>query len=528
MKQRQTMKLKDRIAELEQTKVPVGPIDDEDSLDSDLNRNEERLRRAFTNCSDIVFRQIEIAEQLTALLVYVDGLINTPLLDQVFLKPLLLDDNPDDSEKVFRIRETIKTHALAVAQIDVKESVTGVIRAVLSANAAILISGVAQSLILHLESPPQRAIEEPTTETVIRGPREGMTEDLRVNTALLRKKLKTPRLKVETMTLGDISNTDVALVFIEGIVNDKILEEVRRRVSSIEIDAILESGYIEEFIEDAPFSPFPTVQNTERPDVVVANLLEGKVGILADGTPFALVVPLTFWGSLQSAEDYYERYFYTTPMRWLRVFFTGVALFFPSLYVAATTFHPQLIPTNLVLTFAAARESSPFPAVVEALIMEVIFEVLREASIRLPQNIGTSVSIVGGLVIGEAAVQAGIISAPMVIVVATTGIASFAIPRYNFALAFRILRFPILILAGSLGFFGITVGMITLLIHLVSLRSFGVPYLSPVAPMDPSHLGDAILRLPRWTMHTRHPLISNWRHPNRIPKGQRPSPTKAR
>ncbi|EJW15184.1 GerA spore germination protein [Paenibacillus alvei DSM 29] len=315
-------------------------------------------------------------------------------------------------------------------------------------------------------------------------------------------------------------------MYIEGIVEDSILDEVRKRVSRIEIDAVLDSGFIEEFIEDAPFSPFPTVQNTERPDVVLSSLLEGKIGIIVNGSPFVLIVPMTFWSALQAAEDYYEHFIYSTAIRWLRFTLLFISILLPSLYVAATTFHPELVPAELLLSIAAAREGVPFPAVVEALLMEFMFEALREAGIRLPKPIGSAVSMVGALVIGESAVNAGIVAAPLVIVVAFTGIASFSIPRYNVGLAFRLVRFPLLILAGALGLYGIGLGLIVLLIHLVNLRSFGVPYLTPVSPEIPGNSKDIFIRAPRWAMRDR-PFFAG-RDKERIPEGQKPDPQRGK
>jgi len=288
----------------------------------------------------------------------------------------------------------------------------------------------------------------------------------------------------------------------------------------LKCDGVIESGFIEEFVEDFPFSPFPQVQNTERPDIVCGSLLEGKVSIFVDNTPFVLMVPMTFWSGLQAAEDYYERFIYVTFIRWIRYILFNISLLLPSIYVAVITFHPQLIPTNLLISIASAREDVPFPVLFEAIMMELMFEALREAGIRLPKSIGSAVSIVGALVIGEAAVQAGIISAPMVIVVAATGIASFAVPRYNFGTAYRLLRFPILILAGMFGLYGVILGMIAILIHLVHLRSFGVPYLSPIAPQNPKYLKDVLVRAPRWSMH-RRPIMVAGQDKTRIPEGRR-------
>ncbi len=377
------------------------------------------------------------------MLIYVDGLCDTKTLEEVVLKPLLEGILQD-------VRFVIDERLIAVAQVQMASCLNDLVDHVLKGDAAILVDGENQAIIADLKGFDKRGIEEPTTESTVRGPRDGFTETLRTNTMLIRRRIRSSKLKMETYSVGKFSKTDIVIAYIEGIVQDVVLEEVRKRIKRIQIDGVVDSGYIEDFIEDLPYSPFPQVQNTERPDIVCAGLLEGKVAIIIDNTPFTLLVPMTFWAGLQASEDYYERFIYTTFVRWLRYLLLNIALFLPSLYVATTTFHPQLIPTNLLISIAAARDGVPFPAAVEALMMEFMFEGLREAGIRLPKPIGSAVSIVGALVIGQAAVEAGIISAPMVIVVATTGIASFAIPRYNLGTAYRLLRFPMLILGGPL------------------------------------------------------------------------------
>lgn len=494
-------------------------------LSSDITENEDILRGFFHNCSDVVFRQIQSGHQLVQLIVYVQGLVDTQQLDQILTQPLR-EDGLNRSENISVMTKSLLNQLTAATEIKQLADIGDVVACIMAGEVAILSSNDPFAFVLHIGGSPGRGVEEPMAEQVIRGPREGFTESLVTNTSLLRKRVKSHFLKIESYELGKISHTNVAVAYIDKIVDGNVLEEVRRRVSRIDVDAILDTGFIEEFIEDVPFSPFPQIQNTERPDVVLANILEGKVAIISDGSPFALMVPLTFWGSLQSAEDYYDRFIFMTSIRWLRFLLVLMSLLLPSAYVALTTFHPQLIPTNLVLTFAAAREPSPFPAVIEALLMEFVFEALREAGIRLPKSVGSAVSIVGGLVIGQAAVEAGVVSAPMVIVVSTTGIASFAIPRYNFGTAFRLLRFPMLILAGTLGFFGMTIGILTIFIHLITLESFGTPYLSPVAPTDVHHLGDALIRVPRWAMRTRPPLTADEQGDERIPPHQQPSPNK--
>nr|WP_304217298.1 spore germination protein [Fredinandcohnia onubensis] len=486
-------------------------------ISSDLSANESFLRDVFHQCSDVVFRVVPINDKTKILFVYIDGLCDTKPLDEMMLNPVRSSEKKCE---VFILEEFVENRLRQVAQIKSTKNVNELIDGILTANVAILIEGETIALLADLKGFEKRSIEEPSSESVIRGPRDGFTETIRVNTSLIRRRIRSPRLKIESFTIGKLSKTDVAIVYIEKIASDSVIKEVRKRLESIEIDGVIETGFIEEFVEDFPFSPFPQVQNTERPDIVCGSLLEGKVSILVDNTPFVLIVPMTFWSGLQAAEDYYERFIYVTFIRWIRYILFNISLLLPSIYVAVITFHPQLIPTNLLISIASAREDVPFPVLFEAIMMELMFEALREAGIRLPKSIGSAVSIVGALVIGEAAVQAGIISAPMVIVVAATGIASFAVPRYNFGTAYRLLRFPILILAGLFGLYGVILGMIAILIHLVHLRSFGVPYLSPIAPQNPKYLKDVLVRAPRWSMH-RRPIMVAGQDKTRIPEGRR-------
>jgi spore germination protein KA len=317
-------------------------------------------------------------------------------------------------------------------------------------------------------------------------------------------------------------------MYIKGIANEDILGEVRRRLDGIRIDGILESGYIEDLIQDEVWTPFPTVYNSERPDVIAGGLLEGRVAILVEGTPFVLMVPVVLDSFLQSAEDYYQRYDFATFIRMLRFVSFLIALLFPSLYVAVVTYHQEVLPTSLMLNLAAQRENVPFPPIVEAFVMEVIFEILREAGLRMPKAVGNTISIVGALIIGQAAVEAGIVSSAMVIVVALTAITNFVIPSLSFAIAIRLLRFVFLVLAGTLGMYGIAVGLLMMVLHLASLRSFGIPYLKPFAPFAPSGLKDAVFRFPLWSMNRRPAFLSRDRFrqgPNQKPDkppGERP------
>ncbi|KAA9032812.1 spore germination protein [Niallia endozanthoxylica] len=491
------------------------------TMSSDLSEMEQQLKKLFENCSDFVIRPVYVMDKVKILLIYIDGLIDTNMLDEVFLKPMLFERRPQGLEEVSSLGQVIEQKLIAITQVQNVSKLSELADGILKANIGVVIDGETKAMLAGLPGFEKRSIEEPATEVTIRGPKEGFTESLRTNTTLLRRRIRSTKLKLESFTIGELSKTDVVIAYIEGIATDSLLKEVRLRIERIRLDALMGSEMLEEFIEDVPYSPFPQIQNTERPDILVANLLEGRVGIIVDNTPFVLVVPMTFWSGLQAADDYYERFIYTTFIRFIRFTLFNISLFLPSLYVALSTFHPKLIPTSLLFSVAAAREGVPFPAIIEALMMEFVFEGLREAGVRLPKAIGSAVSIVGALVIGQAAVQAGIVSAPMVIVVATTGIASFSIPRYNFGTSIRVIRFIMLILAGIFGLYGIVLGFIALHIHLVCLRSFGIPYFSPVAPQIPADLKDVIVRLPRWTLNKRPTFLAG-KDKIRFPKGQKP------
>jgi spore germination protein KA len=321
------------------------------------------------------------------------------------------------------------------------------------------------------------------------------------------------------LTLGRFTKTDIVLVYMKGMARPELVSEVRRRLELVQSDGILESEMIEEWISDNPFSPFPQMLPTERPDVVCANLMEGRIAILIDGTPFALVAPISLFSMLQSPEDYYQNVLSSTFLRWLRYGFFIVSLVLPSAYIAITTFHQEMIPTVLLLNISKSREEIPFPALIEALIMEITFEALREAGVRLPKQVGSAVSIVGALVIGQAATSAGIVSAPMVIVVAITGISSFMIPRYSLGIPPRLLRFPIMLLAGTMGLVGVMLGFIAMVIHLCRLRSFGLPYLSPISPVRLRELRDIFLRPPAWRDSRQPELAGESLEPENADRG---------
>lgn len=372
-----------------------------------------------------------------------------------------------------------------------------------------VLTTAARKISRQLKSPrpPLRQVSEPKAENAVRGPRNSFIEDLEDNFRILQKHLPAPDLTREDLTLGRASPTGVAMVYLRERARPELVEEVRSRLQKINVVAVLESGYIEHFIQDSPASPFPQVLITERPDRVCIGLLEGRVAIFVDNTPFVLVVPGELLCLLQAADDYYNKRYFNILIKLLRYLALLASLLLPSLYIAITTFHQDMIPGDLLVSISAARQGVPLPAILEALIMEVTFESLREAGIRLPTVVGQTVSIVGALVIGQAAIQAGLVSPLMVIIVAFTGIDSFTVPQYPLGQAIRTLRFPLMLTAAILGLFGVMLGLLAILLHLCALRSFGIPYLSPLSPLQPVQLAASTTLPPRhlgYTTAARH------------------------
>ncbi|HWQ71560.1 MAG TPA: spore germination protein [Desulfitobacteriaceae bacterium] len=492
-------------------------------VSNDIGKNKFVLQQTLGNSPDVVFRDLLIGKRKKAVLVFISGLTDTASIAENVLKALALEIRCADLNGSEQLNlEFLKEHILSVAEIAEENVLEQILRHILLGDAVLLIDGLETALIIFARSDTGfRSVGEPASEALIRGPREGFIEKLQVNRSMIRRKLRSPKLKFQELTIGTISQTQVCIAYLDGIADKQLINEVLERLSRIKIDGILESGYLEEMIQDAPYSPFPTVRTTERPDTVAANLLEGKVAILADGTPYTLLVPGTFIEFLQANEDYYQSYIYVLLVRILRYISFFVTLFLPSMYIAILTFHQEMLPSTLALSLATTRQGIPFPAFVEAMIMEVAFEILREAGLRLPRPVGQSVSIVGALVIGEAAVRAGIVSPAMVIIVSTTAIASFTIPAFSLGISIRLLRFPIMMLSASLGLYGLIVAGFALFVHMSTLRSFGVPYLAPIAPASWSGQKDVFIRAPWWAMTTR-PLDTGHQDFVRQKPGQKP------
>lgn len=495
----------------------------EDKLLANLYCNLNTLKNILGSSSDIIYREFSFGSKMhiKAAAIFLDGMTEKKTINDTIIKPFMQGSMPYDLERQLERGnlDIIKNSIISVGDIKKTSVISELIDGCLSGDTVFLLEGSNEALIIQSKGWETRGVEEPKTEAVVRGPREGFCETMITNMTLLRRKIKNPNLTFETMEIGTQTRTGVCIVYLKEVVNPKLIQEIRERLNRINTDAILESGYIEQFIEDAPYSIFPTVGNSEKPDTAAAKILEGRAAILVDGTPFVLTVPMLFIEGFQSAEDYYSRPFFASLLRALRFLAFTISVLAPATYVVLSTFHQELIPTTLLFTMAAGHEGVPFPAVMEAGLMIVTFEILREAGVRLPRPVGQAVSIVGALVIGEAAVSAGLVGGIMVIVVALTAVSSFVVPVYTDVGA--LLRMMFLILGGFLGIFGVGIGMLLVLIHVVSLRSFGTPYTAPLAPLSKEDLKDSFIRVHLWSMFTR-PRTIGWNNMKRQGEGSKP------
>ena len=478
------------------------------SSTTNIDENIERIKTLLRDCDDIVYKDFRVGEDQKQrfALIFTDGLVDKPFINTSVMSDLMIHARevpPDAPGLIEDLYELIRYGTIPSPELKDINNIDDAVLAILTGDTVLIMDGIETIIVIGTKGWPARGVSEPNTEAVIRGSREGFTETFRFNTALVRRFIRDPKLKIKQMQLGRRSFTDLGILYIDDIAKPELVEEVKRRLKTIDIDTIMESGYIEELIEDNPYSLFPQIKATERPDKVAAALFEGRVAILVDNTPFALIIPATFNSFFHAAEDHYIRWIPATVLRCMRFIAGILSLITPALYIAVTSYHPGILPTDLVLSIAAAREGVPFPAVVEALILEITFELIREAGVRLPTLIGGVVGIVGGLVIGQAAVEAGIVSPIMVIIVAVTAISSFSIPDYGFTNAFRLFRFLLIFAAAFLGLYGMVLGLLLMLGHLVRLKSFGTPYMSPFVSFIASDLKDTMVRLPIFMMRNR-------------------------
>ncbi|NLI13339.1 MAG: spore germination protein [Peptococcaceae bacterium] len=511
-------------------KKPVRPAEinrdehlpDNSSVSASLRENKKIIEKLYglPDNKDIIVRDLVIGTKVPVdcFCVFIDGMTDKTVQDFLFQSLMAFADEPAPADKG-KLAEVVKAALLPGNQVKTVSLFQDILDAVNYGDTALFLEGCAEAVLVETKGWEHRGIERPTTEQIVRGPQEGFSETIRANTALLRKSIKSEKLTTEFIVVGTRGKTTVAIMYLRDLANPELVAEVKKRIENIKTDYIADSGVLEEFIEDNPYSLNPTVLATERPDRVAANIIDGRVAVLVDGSPFALVMPTTMYEMLHTGEEMYHRWQFGSFIRWMRALAFLLSLLLPGFYLAVVLFHQEMIPTELLLAIAGNREKVPFPSVVEVLLMEFSFELIREAGLRIPGVMGSTIGIVGALILGQAAVQANIVSPILVIIVAVTGLSSFAIPYYSLSFTLRIYRFIYIALGATLGFFGISMGIFAQVALTANLKSFGVPYLAPTGPKT---MGgpDIVTRLPAF-FHEKRPDYVNPQDITRQPRVSR-------
>lgn len=476
---------KEKPAPLSPPKAELPP-----KLTDSLRENLLRMYTKADNTSDLNVRTLQI-QGISLSMIVIDGMVNLQLLNQMTTVPILNQHFPEDvtPKEIYTFVEEkafISTEVIDFYDFD------ELFRFMMSGFMVILIDGMSQGIAIGVRGFAIRSISEPTAEMNERGSQEGFIESLGVNMTMVRRRIKSPDLKLERKTVGRVSKTDICLVYMTNIVSKKLLQEIHRKINGIDLEMVLTEGYLKQFLEGERASLFSDVGTTERPDTLCAKIQEGRVAILIDGTPFALIVPYLFSENFQSIDDYCQKPIYATFIRIIKYFSFLISILLPGMYVAISTFHPELFPEALLFNVVSSQETTPFSLMVEALLIHFMYEVMREAGLRLPRAVGHAVSIIGALVIGDAAVTAGLIGAPMILVVALTAISSFVIPSLHETIS--LLRFLFILVGGTFGLYGIALLGAMVMTNACALTAYGVPYLSPIAPMDPPSMRDTFIR----------------------------------
>ncbi|WP_138753161.1 spore germination protein [Paenibacillus sinopodophylli] len=468
---------------------------DADPIRIELTDNIQHVHRLFCDTTDFIIRTFTIKQTgEAAALIYIDGLTDRPAINNDILYPLQIQSDagkPGD--------ELVMT----VGHVDKQSDFHHIETAVLHGSSVLFIHGRTYAYVLGTGGWPQRAIEDPQMEASLKGAHQGFVETSGLNIAMIRRYIPNRELKMKRLVVGERGQTNVTILYLADVMNNELLLDMEKRIQQVDVDVILNTGELSELIEDNPFSLFPQFVLTERPDSAASQLLQGRCVVVVDRSPSVLVAPVSFFSYFQSIDDYSTRWSIATFLRLLRMFAFITAAFLPAFYIAVVSYHFEIIPMKLLLTLGESRGQVPFPPFVEAIIMEITLEMLREAGVRLPAPVGQTVGIVGGIVLGQAVVQAGLISNVMVIVVAFTAISSFILPNYDMVAAVRLIRFMLMILATLFGFVGIIVGLMTMIAHLLTLKSLGMPYGIPLAPVKFADWRDTIVRVPLWLMDKR-------------------------
>ncbi|WP_088041517.1 spore germination protein [Bacillus sp. EAC] len=460
------------------------------SLTSDLTDNIQKVQELLSYTEDLIVKDIyRNGESCTIL--YIETLVKNELIYSFIIEPLLKDASED-------IEKIIKGYEITTSSL-----FTALSKSLLDGFCIILRENCSTAVMTAISDDQGRTIQEPSNEQNINGPHDGFVESLSTNVHLLRKRVKNPDFKVKYFTIGSMTKTKVAIVYVDSLANKLMVEEIERRISLIEIDNVHSTGTLEEMIEENPITPFPQILNTERPDRAASYLLEGKVNIIVNGNPTVAVLPITFFSFYQAPDDYNHRWLVGSFFRIIRVLSFIIAISLPAIYIAIVSFHSEVLPIGILYSIRVSLEFVPFLPLIEAFTMQIILELLKEAAIRLPSPIAQTIGIVGGLVIGTAVVEAHLVSNTMIVVIGLTAIASFVAPVSEMGTSARLLGFPTMIAASILGFFGITLTLMLIFMHLSKLQAFGIPYFSPFAPFRKEDLKDSFIRLPAWKMNNR-------------------------
>lgn len=470
--------------------------DDQIVMNECIDDTVASIKKIVGESDDIIQRDFLIGKKIRATLFFVDGLADSDSIEEDVLRPLIYFTDVARYHKKIEFIKYLETEVVTFSELTEEASLEKAMVPFLSGETILVIDGIKELILLETRKFNERNITEPESEIVVQGPRDGFVETLHTNVLQVRRRVRNSNLTVQFGVIGRRSKSDFAILYLRGIANEEHIKEMRYRISCIDNDQVIDTGTLEQFIEDNVLSIFPQMLRTERVDKTVTALMDGQVVVFHDGSPFSLMAPVTFHMLFRSPEDYYGRWHIGSLVRSLRYLSAFIATFLPAIYIAMVSYHQGMLPTTLALSIAGSREGVPFPAFIEALIMEVTFELLREAGVRLPRAVGQTIGIVGGLVIGDAAVRAGIVSPIMVIVVAITAIASFTLPDYNVSVSLRILRFLMMLSAAVFGLYGILIVYIIINIHLVGLKSFGTYYTSPFAPYRFEEWKDLVFRAP--------------------------------
>ena len=443
-----------------------------------LEENEAYLKKKCEHCDDVIFRRMKLGRNCSVrcFLVYIEVAAGNELMNDSLIGRFLnrLYDLPDGD-----IQKFVEENGAGLSGTGTFPTMEEAEASLLSGNAVFFLDGYDLAVKIAGRGYPGMGVQKAESEKTLRGSKEGFSDSVKMNTALIRKRIRSTGLKVEEITLGVRSDTVAALVYMEELIYPELLREIRKRLTSWEIDGVLDAGMLEQLAEENWISPFPQFESTERPDRAAMEALNGRIILLCDNSPMAVMLPTTFNSFLKSTEDRYNRFEMVCFQRLIRYGAVLATLLFSGLYLAVINFHTQVLPTNLILSFAEARKGVPFPSLVEILLMELAFELIREAGVRMPGPLGGTIGIVGGLIIGDAAVSANLVSPMTVVVVAVSALSSLAIPNEEFSTAFRLLKYGFILLGGLAGCYGLVLGSFLLAGHLSGLASFQIPYLMP-------------------------------------------------